>query len=78
MSLPNLDRLPADIRSTDRWVIWRFETRPDRKKPTKVPYERVSTLRESIGRQPRDVGAIRDSSRLRFRWQMRRLRCRAW
>ena len=35
--LPNLDRLPADIRATTRAVVWKYETRDGRL--TKVPYQ---------------------------------------
>jgi hypothetical protein len=34
----HFDNIPEELRLRDQWVLWRYEERPDGKKPAKAPY----------------------------------------
>jgi hypothetical protein len=44
--------VPVDLRELDQWVLWRFETRPGEKKPTKVPYQAKDPSRHAATTDP--------------------------
>lgn len=52
MSAIDVDRIPAEIRALNRWVVWRYEQRPGNPKPTKVPYRPRSPRAKASSTDP--------------------------
>jgi putative DNA primase/helicase len=39
--------IPSDLRTRRQWIVWRYEPRPGKSKPAKVPYTPATNLRAS-------------------------------
>jgi P4 family phage/plasmid primase-like protien len=54
MSAPNLQKfVPDELRLRSQWLVWKFEQKPEDKKPRKVPYYAASATRR-MGTQGSD------------------------